>query len=173
MANTSNPGLYELGVVVKAHGTNGGFLLEASSPEIPLKEEDVIYIRHPESQWVPYRINDIRLQNDRKRILFFVKLEGIQSRTEAESLREKRVMTDRLLEAPEQEVSIIGYQVCRDDHSLVGSVMDVIQTPANDILVVQTDEKDILIPQVDEYVKATDKELKQIIVKNISDLETL
>lgn len=173
MRKKSDSGLYPVGFITKAHGTSGGFLVEVSDSVTPPDQLNVIYISYPEKQWAPYRIEEIRPHADRNRNLFFVILEGIQSRNEAESLKGHHVMADRNLGPLEQEASPIGYQVIREDESVLGTVLDVIETPAYPVLVIQADDKQVLIPQVDEFVNNIGDETHQIFVRNTSELESL
>jgi len=173
MVLQSSPDFNELGVVTKAHGTQGGFLMEAVTPEMPLVVDDIVYIRSRDHQWIPHRISEIRVQNDRKRNLFFVKLEGILTRTDAESLRGYSIMTDRKLQLPDPESSLLGYQVVRNDETVMGIVVDVTATVVHSIICVNTTEKEILVPNVDHFVSQIDHDRKIIFVKNTSDIEEL
>ncbi|MDG5766972.1 ribosome maturation factor RimM [Balneolales bacterium ANBcel1] len=173
MSAKSSPGLNELGVIVKAHGTRGGFLLDVGDREFPLEVNDLVFIRYPESQWVPYRIEEVRAQNDRNRNLFFVQLEGIQTRTEASSLRGFHVMTEHSTESVQQQQNIIGYRVFRDDETVMGTVSDVIETPAYPVMAVRTEEKTILIPRLEVFVVEVDDAAMRIITRNTAELEDL
>ncbi len=173
MANHSGSGLHPLGNVAKAQGTRGGFLMEIRETVIPPEQIDVIYIRYPEQQWVPYRVDEWSARADRKRTLFFVRLEEITSRSDAEMLRGHEVMTDQLPDESRSGISVIGYDVYRDDNSHMGTVQDTMETPGYQVLVVQGDEKQILIPEVDEFVSGVDHESKQVHVQNTTDLESL
>lgn len=173
MKKSTPRGLYKLGNVVKAQGTRGGFLMEVfGSAEINFLP-DLVYLRYPENQWVPYRISEVRKHQDRSRNMFFVILEGIDSRTEAESLRGDTVMTDQPVTDEDESESLTGYEVFREDESMIGVVSDVLETPAYSILVVQSQEKQILIPWIDQFVTGHDHDKKSIMTKNTFDLESL
>ena len=105
--------------------------------------------------------------------MFFVILEGIDSRTEAESLRGDTVMTDQPVTDEDESESLTGYEVFREDESMIGVVSDVLETPAYSILVVQSQEKQILIPWIDQFVTGHDHDKKSIMTKNTFDLESL
>ncbi|MEX2656324.1 MAG: ribosome maturation factor RimM [Balneolales bacterium] len=173
MAQATYPGLYRLGAVVKAHGIKGGFLADIAIPEFDLESMNVIYIRYPEKQWIPYRIEEIRFHQSRDRKLFFVKLEGIDSRMEAEALRNHEIMTDKEAELTKELTSVVGFQVKRSDNSILGMITDTLETPAYSVLVVVAGKKKILIPCIDEFVTNISKKSRQITVKNTSDLESL
>lgn len=176
MTSVPQTGLHEVGKIIKAQGTIGGFIMEATHPAIELEDmPDIVYIRYPNHQWCPFRVETIRPHQDRKRTLFFVKLKGINTRTEAEKLRDYQVMTDRYVEPPASEPDILGYSVIRADESQMGVVSDLMETPAYSLIIVTSNsvEKRILIPWIDEFVTDVDHESSLIITKNTSDLETL
>lgn len=174
MANKLNPGLHKFGVVAKAHGTRGGLLIEVIGSDIPAEKPDVVYLRSSEKQWVPHRLLEIRTHFDRRRNLFFVMLEGISTRTQAESLRGEDILSDfDVSNAGQQILSVIGYQVIRIDESVLGFVSDVLETPAYDVLIVQAEYKQILIPHVEEYILDVNDSTNIVIVQNTNELEAL
>jgi len=177
MAENTPPGLFPFGEVVKPHGTQGGFIAEVSDPFVSADSVSIVYIRFPEKQWVPYRVVEIRSHSDRRRNLFFVRLEGIDSRSLVNSLRGNRIMTD-VEPVPDSrsdsdEPSVIGYQVVRSDSSELGDVVDLIETPGNAVFVVQTATNQVMIPWVSNFIEEVNDEHRQIITKNTADLETL
>ncbi len=174
MARSLHPGLYQFGVVVKAHGTRGGLLIEVDDPDIPTDQLKVVYLRSSEKQWVPYRVTEIRSHFDRRRNMFFVILEGINTRTQAVSLRGKTVMSDHdMVPVKDHRISMIGYRVVRDDGSVLGIVSDILETSEYNVFVVQMDQKQVLIPRVDEYVWSVCDVTEKVFVQNTADLETL
>lgn len=174
MIKNTPPGLIELGKVVKAQGTKGGLLIEVFNPASVNELPELVYIRYPDKQWVPYRLSDVREHKTRNRNLFFVILEGISSRTEAESLRDLTLMTDQPVpEMEDEESTVTGYNILRSDGSHIGVVSDIMETPAYDILVVQAGEKQVLIPWIDQYVTGCDHSEEQITTKDTLDLESL
>ncbi len=173
MANEPNPGLFLLGRIAKAQGTLGGFLMDVDDPAAVSDLPELLYLRHPENQWVPYRIEEVRPHQVRKRNVFFVRLEGINTRTEAERLRGHDVMTDKPPGSSPESPDVIGYEAFREDGSQLGEVSDLLETPAYPILIVKTAEKNVLIPWIEQFVSAVNSETHRIITKNTSDLESL
>lgn len=173
MANEPNPGLFTLGIIAKAQGTLGGFLMDVDDPAAVKDLPDLLYLRYPENHWVPYRIEEIRPHQTRKRSVFFVRLKGINTRTEADRLRGHEVMTDMEFVSPSENTSVIGYGVIRQDDSRIGVVEDLLETPAYSILIVKTEEKNVLIPWIEQFVTSVDSDSRRIITRNTSDLESL
>lgn len=170
-------GLFFLGRIVKPHGIKGGFLMEVHPVDENLEDIEFIYLSSADAQWIPYRIDEIRNHRTGKRDLFFVKLKEVETRTEAEALRDREVMTDKCLKEriieTEDEKSVLSYQVVRSDETVLGDVVDIVLTAGRPVLVVQATDKTVLVPWVDEYVTTVCNEMKQIITKNTKELEAL
>ncbi|TVQ75202.1 MAG: 16S rRNA processing protein RimM [Balneolaceae bacterium] len=173
MAKEPSPGLYPLGIIAKAQGTRGGFLMEVNDPAAMMETPDLLYFRYPDSQWVPYRVEEIRPQQAGKRSVFFVILEGITTRTEAEQLRGLEVKTDRFTESSPDPDNVTGYTVLRSDETRMGEVADLMETPAYRILVVQASDRIVLIPWMEQFVVGVDDDSRTIRTRNTEDLETL
>jgi 16S rRNA processing protein RimM len=173
MAKEPGQGLYLLGLIAKPQGTRGGFLMEVNDPASMEDRPDLLYLRYPGSQWVPYRVEELRPHNPRRRNVFFVRLEGIQTRTEAEQVRGLDVKTDRFTESPADNGDVIGRAVMRSDGTRMGEVADLMETPAYRILVVQSEDRFILIPWIDHFVSETEDESGTIHTRNTAELEEL
>ena len=103
-------------------------------------------------------------------------LDGIDTRTKAEALR------DRLLEVPEGDLppleedayyrfDIIGLQVVDEAGTILGKIEEVLETGANDVYIVRDAESELLIPAIDSVVKEVDLETRQLVVELIPGLE--
>ncbi len=57
-----------------------------------------------------------------------------------------------------------------DNDQYIGEVIDLMETPANRILVIMNNDKQILIPQVDEFIKKVDINNKKIIINSIKGM---
>ena len=67
-------------------------------------------------------------------------------------------------------VDIIGSTVLDEDRKIIGSVVDMMSLPAQDIVVVNTNAGEMLIPYVDAHVVFFDNKGNNLIVKNIEGL---
>ena len=86
-----------------------------------------------------------------------LKLQGIDTREGAELLRGVIIYCETeqavpLLEGRYFEFQIIGLRVYTSDGELLGSVVEVIETGANDVYVVRGSSSDILIPATKQIV---------------------
>lgn len=101
--------------------------------------------------------------------IFHAKFVGIDDRDAAFSLRGKTVAVPReqFPEAKEDEyywVDLIGLSVINLEGESLGTVTDLMETGANDVLVVKDDKIERLIPFVARYVTNVDLQQKQITV---------
>ncbi len=124
------------------------------------------------------------VDGERRRILvvretpkgFLVDLEGVRDRELAGSLRGTELFLDREeLDAPDEEEfyvgDLLGLDVYDAAGSRVGSVADLFETPAHEVLVVQ-DHKSVqtYVPFTFEHVPSVDPERGRIVVTLTEDL---
>ena len=67
-------------------------------------------------------------------------------------------------------VDIIGSTVLDEDRKIIGSVIDMMSLPAQNIVVVKTNKGEVLIPYVDAHILLFDDKENNLIVKNIEGL---
>ena len=96
---------------------------------------------------------------------FLIDLEGIDSRDLAASLRGSELILDREeLDAPDEEEfyvgDLVGLEVYDETGTYIGSVVDILDTPAHEVLLVQNDEESTehYIPFTREHVPVIDLE---------------
>jgi 16S rRNA processing protein RimM len=120
------------------------------------------------------------VDGERRRILasrqtpkgFLVDLDGIGDRELAGSLRGSELILDREeLDAPDEEEfyvgDLVGLEVYDEAGSRVGSVSDVLETPAHEILLIWDDEEDPTehyVPFTYEHVPTVDPEGGRVVV---------
>jgi 16S rRNA processing protein RimM len=120
------------------------------------------------------------VDGERRRILasrqtpkgFLVDLEGIGDRDLAASLRGSELTLDREeLDAPDEEEfyvgDLVGLEVYDEAGTRIGSVSDVLETPAHEILLIRDDEEDPAehyVPFTYEHVPTVDPEGGRVVV---------
>ena len=67
-------------------------------------------------------------------------------------------------------IDLIGYSVLDENRQNIGSVIDIMSLPAQNLIVVETNEKEVLIPFVDAHVSLFDKKKNILIVKDVEGL---
>ncbi|MFH1943634.1 MAG: ribosome maturation factor RimM [bacterium] len=164
--------LVSVGSIVRPHGVRGEVKIHffADRPE-RFKEIRAVYLerKKDEGEWV--RVESGRIQGSRS----ILKLAGVDDRESADSLRGLKIMVrkeDRPL-LPEGSFYIfdlIGLEVVSTDGRKIGSVVDVLSTPAQDVYVVEHGGKEIMIPAVKQFIKQVDIEKGFVVVETIEGL---
>lgn len=140
----------EIGQIVNAVGLKGEVkVYHYSDYKERFEEIDTIFLEE-----TAYAINGVRYQKE----MVILKLQGIDSRTEAERQKGKHLFIGgediRIL--PEDTYYIrdlMGLAVIDEQGVHLGILTDVIQHPAQDLYEVEkTDKKKFLIPVVDEFI---------------------
>ncbi len=132
---------------------------------------DYIYIGPTAKLSVPYKVAEIK----ETRGYIFLRLQVGNSINDVEHLAGLFcfVPENVLPDLPEDRFYIrdlVGMQVYDIGEERVGTVQDVLQNPANDVLVVKTDEHEYFIPMVDEFIRKIDVDNQEIIIKLIEGL---
>jgi 16S rRNA processing protein RimM len=151
-----------IGVIAAPHGVRG-----------------TIRVRAPGSGRHLRKGVEALVNGQRRRILasrqtpkgFLVDLEGVDSRDLAASLRGYELVLDREeLDAPDEDEfyvgDLVGLEVYDDTGTYIGSVVDILDTPAHEIILVQNDgaATEKYIPFSREHVPTIDLEESRILV---------
>jgi 16S rRNA processing protein RimM len=107
--------------------------------------------------------------------VLFVKLHGIEDRKQAESLtgHDLRIRRSECAALPENAYYIFelkGLAVETADGGKIGTVVDILRLPAQDMLVVRRKREEILIPMVKKFVRKIDIPSGKITVEYIEGL---
>ncbi|MGB9607816.1 MAG: ribosome maturation factor RimM [bacterium] len=97
--------------------------------------------------------------------LWILKLKGIDTIKEAWRLRESYLEIEEEI-FPEEETPI-GYEMFSEKGEYLGKVVDIIPTPAHDILLT---DKEVLIPFVEEWILAISPKERKLKVKEPREL---
>ena len=118
-----------------------------------------------------YEVEAVRFHQN----MALIMLKGIDAPEKAERLR------GQLLKIPVEEAvplakgqfywhQIIGVEVRTTSGDLVGKVVDILETGANDVYVVRTDSRDVLVPAIADVVKDISPEKHTIVIEPIPGL---
>lgn len=96
-----------------------------------------------------------------------VKLEGIDDRDQAFALRGYTIEIPREEFAPTEEdeyywADLVGMNVVNTDGTVLGKVVNLMETGANDVLVIKGEHGQILIPFVSNYIETVDTDKQTI-----------
>ncbi len=161
MEDLSDP--VAIGVVVAPHGLRGTLRVRALGSGIHLRQDT-----EPVVGGLRRRISGAK-QTPKG---FLLDLEGIEDRSDANSLRGEELFLDRSeLDAPEEGefyvADLVGLSAVNDAGEILGTVMDAFETAAHEILVVraENDDQDLYIPFTLEHVPKVDLEAQRVIVR--------
>lgn len=160
----TEPRFLVIGQVAKPHGVRGDVrvVLHTDLPERYTWLEE-IYIGEQDPQPVP--VEYARFHKN----WVLLKLVGFDDRNAVESLRGQllQVREDQAIPLEEGEYflfQLIGMSVISEDGDLLGELVRVIETGANNVFVVQGPQGEILIPDTAEVVRDIDFDKCQISV---------
>ncbi len=148
----------EIGKITSVHGLAGDVKVEpwCDSPE-ELCAHKTLYFSNGEKK---VKVKKARVQKN----MAIIKLEGINTVEEAQSLRNKILYVDRnSLKLPENTyfiADLIGMEVLDfDTGKSYGVITDVTQTGANDVYHIKSqDERMYYVPAIADVVRSTDIE---------------
>lgn len=133
--------------------------------------------RFEELDYIYAEENKIKIENVRyMKEMIILKLEGINDRNSAETLKGKDVYIgeDQLRALPEDTYYIrdlIGLEIKDQDNQKIGVLKDVIQNSAQDLYEIELENKKItLLPAVEEFILDINVQEKFIKVKLIEGL---
>jgi 16S rRNA processing protein RimM len=118
-----------------------------------------------------YEITRVRVH----KTLVIIKLKGISSREDSMFLKNAylRIPRDQLKELGEDQFYIMdlqGIEVSTTKGIKLGTLAEVIETPANDIYLIQGDDRKYLIPAVKDIIKHVDIDNKKMEIEPIEGL---
>ena len=162
-----------LGRVVKAHGLKGEVSV-APAVDLPFIFADSLEV------WIvppPPGVRSGRVQGVRpgpKGPL--VKISGIDDIDAAKRLIGSELLAKASdlpaawLEPVEEDAGVVGYSVSDDEHGVLGEIVEVIITGANDVWVVHGDLGEVLLPVIDDVVLCLDDHAKSVRVRLLPGL---
>ena len=164
--------LVPLGKIIKPHGIRGEVKVRLYNCDSKtLKMGQSVWVKSEGNDPIIYVIEKLNLQSDKSRLKF----KNVNDRNSAELLRDftLSVCRDEFPETVDEEfylVDLIGFNVIDQAGKKVGKVSDIMENPANDILMILDGDKEHLIPMVDDFVTLFDFEKKQVTINLIDGL---
>ena len=158
---------FEVGKIVNTFGIKGEVKVALYTENINnFKKGNKIYVNNKEMQ-----VEHSRLQKN----MLILKLKGVDNMTDAEDLRDSIITVERnkkeLPSGTYYIADLIGLDVYTDEGNLLGKIIDIYNTGANDIYTVKTFEgKEVLLPAIKDVVKQVDLQNEKIIVHILKGL---
>jgi 16S rRNA processing protein RimM len=151
------PDRLRVGTVGRAQGISGAFRVEGAPAWCPFAPGSELFVGG-----VARRLRSARREGRR----LVLALEGVDGRDAAEALRGEALELDRA-QAPEPEPDafwvsdLVGCRVvCGGDE--LGVVREVLELPANDVLVVERPGEDLLLPFTRDAIPEVDLEGRRL-----------
>jgi len=164
----------KVGKIVNTHALQGELRIISNSDfkEERFKEGSKLFIDY-NGEYIPVEVKTHRT-NKNFDLLKFV---GMHHINDVEKYKGCEILVDaqNLSELDDAEFyfyEIIGCLVKTTDGTVLGEIIDILQTGANDVWVVkdQDREKDVLIPYIEDVVKAVDIQNKTVTVELLEGL---
>ncbi|NOZ73520.1 MAG: 16S rRNA processing protein RimM [Chloroflexi bacterium] len=104
-----------------------------------------------------------------------VRMAGLATRTEAELMRQRYLLIERsqAMPLPENEFyedELLGLRVVTTTGILLGELVEVLQTGANDVYIVEGDLGEVLLPAIADVVQSVDLQKEEMVVKLLPGL---
>jgi len=164
--------LVPLGKIIKPHGIQGEVKVRLFNSESKtLKIGQSVWLGQGCKEQTIYIIEKLNLKSEKSRLKF----KNINDRNSAELLRDftLSVCRDEFPETVDEEfylIDLIGFNVIDQAGKKVGKISEIMENPANDILIITDGEKEHLIPLVDDFVTLFDFKNNQVTINLIDGL---
>lgn len=167
--NLSDPKYLLLGKIERPHGVRGEIRMRIYTdfPERVHAGQSLYLGPDPDGEALPYTVETVRPHQN----YLLIKFSEINERTDADLLRNLFVMVehDQAVPLEDDEIylyQLIGLTVHTTEGQILGEIVDVLETGANDVYVIRRpDSKDLLFPAHDETVIEIDLDEQTIIVQ--------
>lgn len=153
----------ELGYIEKAHGLKGEVKAKFDVYNMSeYAEKKTFFLGKKDEPIQKFKIKRMNLIGQGQAI---IKFEGINYRDEADTIKGATIYFPEkdlpvLEEGQFYYFQIIGYEVEDAKHGRLGTVENIIETSAQDVLVMKYKDKEVLIPMTEEFVQRADHEAK-------------
>ena len=176
-ADVSPTALVQVGFVFRPHGMDGELKIDPSSTDDPARFEALsfVFLGARPHRVTKHAIASVRYQQTKRGVTVILGLEGIDDRDAAEAVSKFKVFaTEEALELGDDELfahELVGWTVVTEDDTVLGTVANLMEMPAQDTFVVRTPEDEQkMIPAVEDFILAIDEEKEQVVVRPIDGL---
>ena len=149
-----------VGKVVRPHGIRGEVKVISLTERIDrIVKASRLFLQPGEEDGKWIDVQRGRIQGK----YIILKLAGIDDRNTAEHYRNTSIQMplDSSPSLPKDTYytsSLIGLKAVTNENQEVGEIIDVLNTPGQDVLVIQSGEREILIPAVKQFIEDVDIE---------------
>lgn len=162
-----------IGRVISPHAVKGEIRIDYYNPGLHFfSGYECIFLQSPgEGQLRRYKILGAKPHKG----VIIARLEGVNSRDDAEELRGWYVVVERRELPPTDEDEyywheIVGMEVATEEGLSLGIVRSIFSTGSNDVYVVRGDGKEILIPAITQVIVNVDHGERRIVIRPMKGL---
>lgn len=144
--------------IIKPHGIKGEFRIMIDSDE-PSQYEGLaeVFFKKKEA-YLPYKVIELNFVSVFEAIL---SIEGIDHRSASEMMVNQEIylpieLLPELSERGFYYHDIIGFKAWDEKLGYLGIIVDILESPAQDLIQIDYQTKELLIPIVDEFITSTD-----------------
>ncbi len=165
--------LIALGLVVKPRGLSGEVFVRAYNEFNPSLRADLPVLISTSDDNIQTVVESARWYGKR----YGVKFENIDSIDDAETLRNGEILTE-MKNLPTRKpdeffvFDLVGLDIVDADDMIFGKVTDVLNLPANDVLIIEHDNAEVLIPLLKEIIDEISIESRQIKISRVREFLT-
>lgn len=154
-----------IGKIAATFGVKGQVVLQHSlGKKTSLKGLDVLFIETRTDEMLPFFIESVTIKNEQE---LYIKLEGINTREEAQKLAQKQVwLTEDKFHkyaSKSAPISLLGFEIIDQGKSL-GPVLEVIEQPHQLLCRIDWQGREALIPVHENFLVKIDAKKKQVVL---------
>lgn len=156
----SSSGLIRIGKIGKTFGTQGEVIIDLEHHQITIEPTEPVFLAIQGTR-VPFFLTSLKLRPDGR---YLVGLDGVTTPEQAQPYLMAEVFLERSPSTAGQEeeelliTELIGFEVIDDECGPLGTIIDILEYPEQDMLLIRQDEHEIMLPLAEEYITALDAE---------------
>lgn len=166
------PDFVTIGRIVKAHGIKGAVKVKPITDYPPrFKKLKTVFLELSGGEIEKHDISEVLVREN----VIYLHFKGIESRENANALSGAliNIKGEDVLPLQEDEFyhfEVIGFVVKTESGQVIGEVHEVLDMPANAVLVVRDAMQEHLIPVIKDVIKKIDKPGGEIIIEPMEGL---
>ena len=158
---------FQAGKVVRSSGSAGELVFILDTENIPRnKKLESVFIQI-QGNLIPFFIDSFRIKNSNQALVKLLDVNSVEEMTPL--LGCSIFLLNSLKSGKKQKKSfdfnLIGFSVLDQVYGEIGTVVNIIELPMQELLEIDFNGKQILIPLVDEIIKGIDKKRKVIMIE--------
>lgn len=161
-----------IGEIVATHGLKGEVKVKSLSgfPMQRFKKGNEVFIEY-QNEWIPFEILSFRMQQQ----MILVVFKGYEDINLIEKFKHCFIYFDKEKIPPLKKgeyyyFQLKGLKVFDQFEQLIGTVIEIEETGANNCLRIKTETKEVLVPYVPSFIKEVDLDAGKIMINTIEGL---